>query len=291
MADTMQIKVALSGGGGFVGRHLQGFLRSRGVELVLISRSKIYGGGDVLASALSGADVVIHLSGAAVVGRWTAAYRRKIYDSRIVTTRNMVEAMSLMDVKPQLFLCASAVGIYPSDGVHTEESAHLAGGFLGEVCRDWEQEAMRAKVFTRVVSLRFGTILGINGGALKRMMLPFRLGLGGRIGTGLQMMSWVHVDDVVRAVWHVISRPAIFGAVHVTAPNPVSNREFTRLLAMALRRPALFTVPVFVLKMLYGDGASVVTEGQVVLPERLQQSGFQFMYATLSDALNALVRK
>ena len=244
------MKIALSGGSGFLGRHLQSFLLSRGVDLMLIPRDMLYGKAYELAWLLTGADVVIHLSGTPVVGRWTASYRKKIYDSRIFTTRCVVEAMALMDKKPQVFLCASAVGMYPSKGVHTEESTRIADSFLGEVCRDWEQEAMKAGVFTRVVSLRFGTVLGRHGGALRTMMLPFRLGLGGRIGEGRQMMSWVHIEDVARAVWYVIRNRSLFGAVNVTAPKPVSNRVFTSELAKAMRRPAWLPVPVFALKML-----------------------------------------
>jgi uncharacterized protein len=285
------MKIAISGGTGFIGQHLQSLFHKKECEFFLIPRSAFGGDPSRLAGLLKDAQVVIHLSGAPVVGRWTKKYRRQIYDSRIQSTRFLVQAMSLMPEKPDVLLCASAVGIYPGIGINTEENTRIADGFLGEVCRDWEHEAMQANGFTRVILLRFGTVLGKNGGALKTMMLPFRMGLGGRIGSGNQMISWVHVEDLVRAVWYTITKKSIHGPVNITAPTPVSNKEFTRVLAQIMRRPAWFPVPIFMLKLLYGDGASVVTEGQHVLPKKLQQAGFQFNYPMLEAALSQIIRK
>jgi uncharacterized protein (TIGR01777 family) len=193
--------------------------------------------------------------------------------------------MRSLEQKPGVFICASAVGIYPSEGVHNEDSTRVAEGFLAGVVRDWEQEALQASVFTRTLLFRFGMVLGKGGGALKTMALPFRLGLGGRIGSGRQMVSWIHVEDVCRAVRFAIGNKSLFGAVNLTAPSPVSNREFTRVLAKTLRRPALMPVPGFALKAIYGKAASVVTQGQTATPGRLQQAGFQFRFPHLEEAL------
>lgn len=284
------MKAAITGSKGFIGRHLSSYLRKKGFEVIAIPRHMLLQPGKELPMLLNGASVVIHLSGAPVTGRWTSRYKQEIYNSRILTTRCLVDAMRAADTRPDLFICASAVGIYPDKGVHTEENTRIAEGFLAEVVRDWEQEALQASVFVRTVLFRSGIVLGRGGGALKTMLLPFRFGLGGRIGDGRQMMSWVHVDDICRAAGHVIEKKSLFGPLNLTAPSPVTNREFTRLLAKSLRRPALLPVPVFALRLLYGEGASALTGGQTAIPERLRQTGFQFQYPELEGALKQILK-
>ena len=285
------MKAAISGAGGFIGSSLSRYLREKGYEVVPVSRRMLQGNAADLSAALAGATVVVHLSGAPMIQRWTNTHRRAIYDGRIVTTRNLVEAMGMMDDKPSVFICASGVGIYPGDGVFTEADTRVADDFLGEVCRDWEYEASQGNQHVRTLMLRFGVVLGREGGALSTMSLPFRLGLGGRIGHGRQMMSWVHIDDLLRAVYHLINKKTAFGPVNVTSPQPVSNRVFTRALAKALHRPAWFVIPALALKLLYGEGSIVVTQGQAALPEVLQSIGFQFRYPSIEDALAAVYKK
>ena len=285
------MKAAITGSGGFIGNHLVSYLESKGYEVIRVPRRLLMYPEEGLSDMLYGASLVVHLSGAPVIGRWTKAYKRKIYDSRIHTTRHLVEAMERADTTPDVFICASAIGIYPGQGGFTEEDTRVADGFLAEVVRDWEQEALKASVFTRTVTFRLGMVMGKGGGALKTMALPFRFGLGGRIGSGRQMVSWVHIDDVCRAVGHVLEKKALFGPLNLAAPFPVSNAELTRVLAKTLRRPAFLTVPVFALKLLYGEGATVVTQGQTAMPERLRQTGFQFQYPRLEDALGQILRR
>ncbi len=285
------MKTAITGSSGFIGSRLTDFLQKKGHEVMPVTRVQLLGNAYDLASLLKGAEVVIHLAGAPVVGRWTSHYRQVIYGSRIDTTKVLVEAMRLMDKKPGVFICASAVGIYPEKGVYTESDTRIADGFLGEVCRDWEYEAGKATVFTRTLMLRFGMVLGKDGGALKAMSWPFRFGLGGKIGHGRQMMSWIHIDDLLRSVDHVIKKKTVLGPVNVVSPYPVSNNEFTKVLAKTMGRPACLSVPSFALKLIYGDGASVLTAGQTALPEKLQQAGFQFQHPVLSSALKAMYRQ
>ena len=282
-------KIILSGKTGFLGSHLSAFLNRSGYEVVGLGRQDFLLDSRDMARKLEGAKAIIHLAGAPIIGRWTASYQKKIYDSRISTTRKLVAAIRLLDSKPEVFLSASAVGIYPDQGQHDESSGLVSEGFLGEVCTDWEAEATRASKMCRTVMLRFGVILGQGGGALPKMALPFRFGIGGKIGSGKQMMSWIHLDDVVKAIHFAITKPDIKGPVNVTAPNPVSNKTFTKTLARVLRLPALFPVPSFMLRLVFGQGAIVLTGGQTAIPKKLQESGFVFKYPELEPALRDLL--
>lgn len=283
-----KMKVAISGYGGFIGQRLAAFLKRKDAVVVPVPRYLLHGRTEDLAGMLEGVDVVIHLAGAPILRRWTTAYRKEIYESRVHTGRQLVEAMSVMDKKPGVFISASAIGIYQEQGSHTESSTGFATDFLGQVCRDWEAEAEKAQAFTRTLVFRNGIVLGKGGGALQKMIWPFRLGLGGRIASGKQMMSWIHIDDFSRAVAFVIENTGIQGAVNLTAPEPVSNTVFTRTLAHVLHRPAILIVPSFALKLLYGKGAGTLTRGQTALPEKLLQAGFVFQYPKLKEALAGL---
>jgi uncharacterized protein len=283
------MKVAVSGYSGFIGRNLAVFLRKNDTAVVPIPRYLLQGATDDLAGMLEGVDVVIHLAGAPIISRWTKKHRQEIYDSRVDTTRKLVQAMGLMDKKPAVFISASGVGIYQEQGIHTESSNRYATDFLGEVCRDWEAEALKAQGFARTIVIRNGIVMGRDGGALKKMLWPFRLGLGGRIASGKQMMSWIHINDLLRAVAFSIHNTSIKGAVNMCAPEPVSNAVFTSTLAHVLRRPALLTVPAFALKLLYGKGSETLTKGQSAIPEKLLQAGFVFQYPNLKEALTELL--
>lgn len=241
---------------------------------------------------VSGFDVVVHLSGESVAGRWSDAKKQRIRDSRVVTTDHLARALAGAEHKPGVFICASAIGFYGDRGeeVLTEDS--LSGdGFLAEVCREWEFATdPAAEAGIRTVNLRTAIVLSRKGGALKLMLLPFRLGLGGRIGHGRQWWSWIHIEDFVTAVTHIVERNAISGPVNMTSPNPARNAEFTFSLAAALKRPAVLPVPAFAAQLALGEFAQ---EGLLasarVAPKKLLEGEFHFKYPELGAALAALI--
>ncbi len=247
---------------------------------------------DVSPALVSGFDAVIHLSGENVAGRWTAEKKRKIRESRVVSTRNLAWAIAKAEQPPRIFICASAIGYYGNRGdeILTEGSA-AGAGFLPDVCREWEAATHVGIAGVRVVNLRFGIVLSKRGGALKEMLRPFRIGLGGRIGSGRQWWSWIHLDDAVSAVMLAMRAEGLRDAVNMVAPNPVTNAEFTRELASAMKRPAVLAVPKFAAKLAFGEFAE---EGMLssarVVPKKLEENGFQFRYAELRVAIEELLR-
>jgi uncharacterized protein len=246
-------------------------------------------------SKLEGFDTVIHLSGANVAAhRWTSSYKKEIVKSRVNTTHALASLLAGLSDPPRTFLCASAIGIYGNrdDEVLTEGS-EPGTGFLAETCKAWEAACQPAKaVGIRVVHLRFGVVLSLEGGALAKMTPLFRLGLGGRLGSGCQWMSWISLTDLVNAVSHILQTPQLAGPINMVAPTPVSNAEFTRTLARTLHRPAVFPAPAFALRAALGEMAD---EGLLasarVIPEQLTRGRFQFQHGELSDALGALLEK
>jgi uncharacterized protein (TIGR01777 family) len=246
-----------------------------------------------LGGAGVGPDGVVNLAGASIGGgRWTADRKAVLRASRIDTTRALVGALAKMNVRPSVLVSASAIGIYGNRGdeLLTEEST--AGmDFLAELARDWEAEALKAESLgIRVVLARFGIILAREGGALAKMLLPFKLGAGGRLGSGQQWMSWVTLEDVIGILRMAIEKATVRGAVNVVAPQPVKNAEFTKVLAKALHRPALFPAPAFALRLALGEMAdALLLSSQRVVPQRLEQAGFRFAHADLTTALGAIL--
>jgi uncharacterized protein (TIGR01777 family) len=242
------------------------------------------------AESLTDADAIIHLAGEPVAQRWTPQVKRRIRASRVDGTRQLVNALSTQSRRPQVLVCASAIGIYGSRGDEVlTEGSHPGDDFLARVVVEWEQAATLAEALgIRVVQLRLGIVLG-KGGALAKMLPPFRLGLGGRLGSGKQWMSWIHIADLTKLISFAIERSAVHGPVNATAPNPVTNAEFTKELAAALHRPAIFPVPRFALKLLLGEMADAVLASQRVLPKAAQSAGFQFQYPELRTALPPLL--
>ncbi len=285
------MKISISGASGFLGGHLFNYFNKQGYELIALKRSDFSKDAAALAEKIEGSAVVIHLAGAPIAKRWTVKHKQQIYDSRILTTRKLVDALQQMSAPPDCFICASAVGIYADEGLHGESSTGFSDGFLGRVCFDWEAEAARAKPLCRTLMFRFGIILGRDGGALQQMALPFKVGLGGRIASGKQTMSWIHIDDVAGIVAFAISHPGLNGPVNICAPEAVSNLTFTKALAKALRRPAIFRVPAFMLKLVFGQGAVVLTGGQAARPDKLQEHGYRFRHPALDEALQHIFRK
>ena len=303
------MKVAVTGATGFVGRRLVQEFDKRGIEYVVISRSpsRARGGlsraSDVIGwnppesapapERLSGLDGVVHLAGATVAQRWTTEAKSQIRASRILSTRCLVETLARSDKPPSVLVSTSAIGYYgPRDDTKLNESAPSGSDFLSSVCQDWETEASRARANgVRVVTPRLGVVLGSGGGALGNMLTPFRMGVGGPIGRGDQWMSWIHIDDTVGLICEMLSNSAFNGPVNVTAPEPVTNREFARTLGRVLHRPALLPTPVFALKLAFGGFADILATGQRVIPDRALAAGYNFRFPTLGRALADAVKK
>jgi uncharacterized protein len=279
-------KAAITGGTGFIGQHVVRRLESLGYEVVLIGRSDISGETSMLKKKLKDASLVINLAGAPVVERWTEDYKKNIYQSRIHTTTNLVYAMDSISTK--LFISASAIGIYSADQDQTENNYSYSYDYLALICNDWETEAMRLSGHIRTVVFRFGVVLG-DGGALQKMIPLFKLGLGGVIGNGNQPYSWVHIDDVIGAISFVIEHAECNGTYNLTSPNPITNKIFTKTLALKLKRKAWLSIPAFILKMRYGEGANTLINGQRVFPERLLAEGYRFQYHDIASALENIV--
>lgn len=281
--------IAITGSGGFIGKHLSTFLQSKKHEVIAIPRIDANTVPSALAKMLEGTDVIINLAGAPVVGRWTTAYKKLLLDSRINTTRSLVEAIALMEAKPQLLISASAIGIYAPEGEHTESHYKVADDYLGEICQAWEAEAKKAMPYTRVAITRFGIVLGKSGGALKRMLPLFRKGLGGKIASGNQGFSWIHIFDVVHAIYFIINSKTAAGEFNLTSPQVTTNKVFTKILAKKFKKRAFLNVPVFALKLVFGEGAIAVAGGQFAKPEHLLKAGYAFDYTDLSDALEDII--
>ncbi|MBC8317414.1 MAG: TIGR01777 family protein [Desulfobulbaceae bacterium] len=290
MADKNKHTIALSGSTGFVGKRLCEFLQQKGWSVIPLAREDFKAPASDLARKIQNADVIINLAGAPIIKRWTAGYKKILFDSRINVTRKLVEACSEMTRKPEAFISTSAIGFYADHGHHTETHFVQADNFLGNLSQKWEEEAMKAeRLGIRTMIFRFGVILGKNGGALQQMLLPFRLGLGGHIGSGLQAFSWIHIEDLTQAYVTAITTPSFNGVYNLTSPNPTTNRGLTKALGKALCRPTIFRVPRLILKLHFGEGATVLTGGQHVLPERLLQSDFTFQFPTIAEAVKDCV--
>jgi uncharacterized protein len=299
------MKVVLTGANGFIGRRLIDRLRAQGHAAHLLLRKPQPGlpagapyslwdalGNEPPASAFADADAVIHLAGEPVAQRWTEDVKKRIVRSRTVGTERLVQALSTLREKPKVLVSASAIGYYGSRGDEVLHEGSTAGGdFLADVAEQWENAAMLAQALgMRVVRVRIGIVLGRDGGALQQMLLPFRLGAGGRLGDGQQWMSWIHVDDIAALLLAAAADSRYDGPVNAVAPNPVRNEEFTQVLARTLRRPALVPVPEWALRLLYGEMSKVVMGSQRVEPRAALANGFTFQHPELGPALRDLLK-
>ncbi len=279
------MRITILGASGFIGRHLSAALRARGDEVVTAS---LYDPARA-ATACAGSAAVINLAGASVSARWTPAHMREIERSRVDLPHAFIDALAQLEPKPQTYISASAVGYYGTSETATFTEASPAGAdFLARVCTGWEAQALRARSLgLRVAIVRTGIVLGADGGALAKLLPIFRLGLGGNVAGGQQWYSWIHIDDVVGIYMRALE--AFDGVLNATAPAPVTNKDFTTALATAVHRPAFFPTPAFAISLLLGAGATVVTQGQRVLPEATLASGYQFRYSAIDAALAAIV--
>jgi len=285
------MKIVISGKTGFIGSKISAWFASRGHEVTGIGRADFLKGADHLSGLISGCDFVVNLAGAPIIRRWTKSYSKKLWDSRIVTTHLLTEAIGASRPRPRAFFSASAIGIYAEEGIHTEDQNRFDEDFLGILCQRWEEEAQKARIHCPVYSMRIGIVLGREGGALPQMALPFKMFVGGKIGSGRQITSWIHIDDFIAALHHIMENLPDVSVFNFTAPSPVSNAEFSAILAETLGRPNLFTVPSFALRLLYGEGSVALLHGQHVLPQRLINHGFTFQYPELKSALHNLLAK
>jgi hypothetical protein len=293
------MRILLTGSSGLIGSELVPFLRAGQHSVTRLVRRPAHAGGKEIAwnpaeakldpAALEGFDAVIHLAGATLAAqRWTADFKAQILESRAQGTRLLAEALAHLAQPPSVLVSASAVGFYGDggDAVLTEESPN-GRGFLAEVCRAWEsatEPAARRSI--RVVNLRMGVVLSRAGGALKKMLLPFRLGLGGVIGSGRQYMSWIALDDLLPVIVFVLTHDALRGPVNATAPHPVTNREFTKGLGSVLHRPTIFSMPAFAARLAFGEMADeMLLSSARVTPAKLLTAGFKFQFPLLDAAL------
>ena len=289
-------RIAITGGTGRIGSLLVRELRARGDEVTILSRSR----GDVRwdpnsgpapADALAGRDAVVHLAGEDIAQRWNDESLRRIRDSREIGTRNLVEGIKAADPRPAALISSSAVGYYGHRPDRIDEDAPPGDDVLAEICKAWEREAANAEELgVRVVRVRTGVVLDRHGGALQRMLLPFRLGVGGPVAGGRQPMPWIHVEDVIGIYLAAIDDERWSGPFNATAPQPVTNREFSKALGRALRRPAIAPVPSFAIRALYGGMAKLVVEGQNAVPRRATELGYRHRHSDLDEALRSALR-
>ncbi len=302
----MSQRIAVTGSTGLVGSKLIPFLLNNNYEVTQITRRSSLAedkrtpfivwnpdAGQIDSLRLEGIDTVIHLAGANVGERWTDDYKKVILNSRINSTKLIAKTLAGLTKKPKLLISASAIGFYANHPAEVilDESNTAGQSFLADVCKRWEEETKPASdAGIRVVHLRIGVVLHKSGGALAKMWMPFQLGIGGVLGTGRQMMSWIALDEIPLIIEHIIKNESIVGPVNVTSPKPVTNKEFTKTLGQIIKRPTLFPVPDFGIKLLFGEmGQTLLLEGNRVLPKRLLESGYQFKYPDIKTALEKAV--
>lgn len=278
--------IAISGASGFVGTSLTKFFSNLGYKIIPISR-EILNNNNKLEELLNTTDIVINLAGANIINRWSESYKKLLYSSRIDTTSKIVKAINSISNKPKILISTSAVGIY--DNISTyDENGSFSNDFLSNLCQDWEKEALKAKnETTKVAIFRFGIVLGQEGGALQKMITPFKLGLGGTIASGKQAFSFVHIDDLLNTYKFVIEN-SHEGIFNLTAPKPTTNKGLTLALGKTLKRPTILPIPEFVLKLIFSEGARVLTDGQSAIPKKLLDLGFEFKFKTIEETIENL---
>ncbi len=306
MPGLRGMRVLVSGVSGPIGAALLPELKAAGAEVTRLVRAtskRSSATEDVVTwdpmqtispALVSGFDAVINLSGESIVGKWTPEKKKKIHDSRVQGTTHLAQALAATSIKPQVFVCSSAIGYYGNRGdeILTEKSAP-GQGFLSDVCIEWEAATKAAEnAGIRTVHVRTGVVLSPRGGALGEMVIPFKLGVGGRVGNGKQWMSWIDVEDMAGGILHATENSSLRGAVNFVAPNPVTNAEFTKTLARVLSRPAIFPLPAFMVKLAFGEmGENLLLGSQRVQPAELTASGYQFRFSDLRSSLDHALKQ
>lgn len=280
--------ISLSGYNGFIGLHIRKAFAEH--DFILLNRDDLYGDLTALSKKIKTADIVINCAGYPVAKRWSKKNKKKIYSSRIVVTENLVQAINMLDEPPAIFINTSAIGIYEEGEEHSETEFTYNNGFLADVVKEWEKRAEAIRKDVKLIKIRLGLVLGKDGGALPRLLRLFSVGLGGVIGSGKQVYSFIHIDDVTGALEFLINKEAE-GVYNFTTPYPVTNKVFTKTLASKLKRPSIFTVPGFALRIVMGKAAGIVTRGQTVYPKKLLDQGYSFTFATIDQAIENIVDK
>ena len=293
-------RVLISGASGLIGQAVATALSAEGYKISRLTRSQAQAGDvqwdpsqPLSSGVVSGFDAVVHLAGESIVGRWTDTKKKRIRESRVLGTRNLAEALAKASQRPPVLVCASAVGYYGSRGDEVlREDISSGNDFLSEVCREWEGAAKPAiDAGIRIVHTRFGLVLSNKGGALQKMLSPFRLGVGGRVGSGKQWWSWVDLQDVAGGILHVI-KDNLHGPINFVAPNPTTNLGFTKVLGSVLSRPTIFPVPAFAARLAFGQMADeLLLASQRVEPVKLKESGYQFKFTDLSSSLQSILNR
>ncbi|WP_419768296.1 TIGR01777 family oxidoreductase [Arcobacter sp.] len=280
--------IAISGASGFVGSSLTKFFSNLDYKILPIKR-EILNDKTKLEELLNKSDILINLAGANIINRWSESYKKLLYSSRINTTQKLVSAIKNIDNPPKLLISTSAVGIYDNKATYDENGTY-SNDFLSSICQEWEKEALKAKSEkTKVSIFRFGIILGKDGGALQKMILPFKLGLGGVIGSGEQAFSYIHIEDLLEAYKFVIEN-SYEDTFNLSAPTPTTNKGLTQALGKTLKRPTILPVPEFVLNIIFSEGAKVLTDGQSAFPKKLLDLGFEFKYKTIQETIENLCK-
>lgn len=280
--------IAITGASGFVGSSLNKYFSNLNYKVISISRD-VLNNQEKLNEVISSSDIIINLAGANIINRWSESYKKLLYSSRIDTTSKIVNTINTITNKPKLLISTSAVGIYDNKSTY-DEKGNYSNDFLSNLCQDWEKEALKAKSESTKVSIfRFGIIMGKDGGALQKMITPFKLGLGGVIGSGNQAFSFIHIEDLLNAYKFVIENEyeEVF---NLTAPVPTTNKGLTKALGKTLNRPTIFPVPEFVLNLIFSEGARVLTDGQSAIPQKLLDLGFEFEFKNIEDTIENLCK-
>jgi uncharacterized protein (TIGR01777 family) len=286
------MNITVTGATGLIGTHLVRKLLAAGHQVESLGSKQWNSETEPPSESLATADAIVHLAGEPVAQRWTPEAKKRIRNSRVDGTRHLVNALSTQARRPEVLISGSAIGFYGSRGDEiVAEDSDPGDDFLARVTKEWEQAAILAESLgIRVVRLRTGVVLAEKGGALAKMLPTFRYGFGGRLGSGKQWMSWIHIEDVVNLILFAIENRAIRGPLNLAAPHPVTNADFTKVLASNLHRPALFPVPAFAINAMFGEMAAMILGGQRVIPTVAQRAGYRFHHPDLREALADLLR-
>ncbi len=286
----MNNTVAISGATGFLGRELTKFFRQSNHEVIEITRHDFQLDAAQLAEKLNGVGAVFHLTGSSILQKWTNKVKKEIFNSRVETTRKLVQAIEKTTEKPEMFFSASAVGIYDIYEVHDEFSSNYGNDFLSEVCASWEKEAMKlyGQFGIRLIIGRMGVVLGRSGGGFPHIAKALKLGIGNKIGDGFQSFPYIHISDFLSAMWYLWKKSSCSGVFNIVSPQLISNYEFAGELNRISGKKVLFNTPLWALKSRFGEGGTIFTYGQKVLPRRLKEENFYFLYPDITSALEEL---